>query len=153
MLVKVKKSNFNVPFPQANDVYKVIKYVDEKLYHYHKGALRHISLDVVERQEGYYRSAAQYLGLMSGDKTTEFSEFCFRMRNDYLFSSIVLAMLQNDVFLHYFINRDIEYVTKYLKHNYGFSQETAKRRASTLKTWIKWCDIIIKENGIEVEIL
>jgi hypothetical protein len=150
VLIKTKETDFSIPFPQANDVYKVIKYVDEMLYRYHEECLRHISLDVVDRQEGYYRSAAHYLGLMSDNKTTDLAEVFFRMEKNHLFCFIALTILQNDVFLNFYTNRDIDYVVSYLKYNYSFSEKTARRRASTLKGWIDWCDIIIKENNIEV---
>jgi hypothetical protein len=65
--------------------------------------------------------------------------------------NVCQLILQNEIFFHYYKNRDLDYVADYLVNVYKMRKSTAKRRASTVKAWVKWCDVIIKENNIVIE--
>jgi hypothetical protein len=152
MLIKVNDTN-NITFPQANDIYKVVKYVDNITFNYHHNELKRVSMDFVSRQKQYYEQAARYLSLIKKNREpTELAIHLFKLDKNELLINIVQLILKNKIFLHFYLNRDEAAVTDLLIEKYEFSLITAKRRLSTVKAWVKWCDIIIKENHMSIEV-
>jgi len=152
MLIKLVKNDYSIVFPQANDIYKVIKFVDERTYNYYSNTLRIEKLEFVPRQMDYYKNAAIYLGLFESDSPSSLAMHLFKLDKDQLFINLVQLILQHEVFFSFFINRDKTQTKNYLISYYKMNEVTANRRASTVANWIKWCDAIIKENHIKVEV-
>ena len=153
MLIKVNDTTNNITFPQANDIYKVVKYVDNITFDYLRNELKRVSMDFVSRQKQYYEQAARYLGLIKKDREpTELAIHLFKLDKNELLINIVQLILKNEIFLHFYLNRDESAIIDLLIEKYAFSLITAKRRLSTVKAWIKWCDIIIEENHISIEV-
>lgn len=138
-------------FPQANDIYKIILFVDEMVSQYHKNTLDTITIDVVDRQLSYYKSAAEYLGLVFKNKSTDIAELIFNLDKRELFISMVYLVLRNDIFYNFFMERNQEIIINELIEGYNMSEATANRRFSTIKRWIEWCDIIITDYNIIIE--
>lgn len=150
MKIKFVKENLDIPFPQANDVYKILKFVDNLLGNKHEKTFSTISEDYVPRQQMYYKTAAQYLDLLRGVKPTQWAQKVFALEPSFIFTATVHSILSHEVFYKYFITKSSSDVVEYLKRVYQLSDTTAKRRLSTVKKWIEWCEIIIKENDLEV---
>lgn len=150
MIVKPAIKNTRIPFPQANDVYKVIKYVDTLVDGYHQKSLDHITLEMVPRQISYYKAAAKFLDLMDDKGPTEISYFLFRCDRRLLFSGMVKQILDHKVFYDKYLGKDKEGLIQDLIQYYAMNETTAIRRYSTLSKWVAWCDIIIRENQLEV---
>lgn len=153
MIINYIKENSNTPFPQANDIYKILKFVHNSHTTTNKERFMNIELEVVPRQVSYYRAAAQYLGLISKNHPTELSRVIFNLDNNYLFVTVVNLILRHKVFGMYYQNRNSSLVENYLINFHRLNQTTAFRRMSTVKKWVEWCDIIIKENSIKVKFL
>ena len=152
MLVVVKPEPINKTFPQANDIYKLIKFVDEKTFNFHEQNLKRIKLEYVKRQYSYYKSAANYLGLLKDEKPTDLALSIFKLGKNEVLINIVNLVIEKRIFYNYYEYRDIERVKSYLMELYKLSYSTATRRASTVKAWVYWCDHIIKENKLTIEI-
>lgn len=150
MKIQFVKENHNIPFPQANDVYKILKYIDSLLGNYHKKTFSNISEDYVSRQQMYYKTAAQYLGFLNGDSPSEWSKKVFALEPSYIFVATVHSILSHRIFYNFYTSKTSKDVIDYLKKNYLLSESTAQRRLSTVQRWVEWCEIIIKENNLEV---
>lgn len=150
MLIKINNQIRKCIFPQANDIYKVIKYIDQVTFNYHNDNLRRIGLNYVRRQDNYYRSAATFLGLLESNTPTKIAEHIFKLDKEQMLVSIVQLILQDKIFAEYYINRKVTNVEQLIGFEYALSNSTAKRRTNTVKSWIKWCDAIIEENNIEI---
>lgn len=150
MIIEPVFHNNDIPFPQANDLYKVIKYVDKFVKNYHQKSLEHITLDISPRQVSYYKSAAKYLHLLDENGSTEIANFLFKCDRHLLLSGIVKLILDNIVFFEYYSSKNKEKTIKKMKEIYEINETTAIRRFSTVEKWISWCEIIIKENQLEV---
>jgi hypothetical protein len=150
MLLKIKEPNLKHTFPQANDVHKVIKYVDNKTYQYHETALRRVNMNFVRRQDSYYKSAAIYLGLIERNQSTSVANHIFKLDKNNMLVSLVQLILENEIFYVYYKERNLAFVENYLKNLYKMKNSTALRRASTVKAWVNWCDCILKENNLTV---
>lgn len=153
MLIIKQKEKSDLIFPQANDVYKVLKYVDNLCYNYHKENFDTINDKVVERQKQYYHSAAIYLGLIEYNKANKLAKFIFSMDKKSLLVAIVNLILSKDIFYRYYFNRDIDDTINNISRIYSMSISTATRRASTVKSWVEWCDIIIRDNHVNIEVI
>lgn len=153
MKISITKNDLSIVFPQANDIYKVIKFVDQNTYNSLSNWLKYSSLDFVTRQKHYYKNAAIYLGLFNKNKPSNLALSLFKLSKNELFISMVGLILEHEVFYLYFINRNKKDVESFLISNYKMNEVTAKRRCSTVVNWIKWCDAIIKENDIVVEVV
>lgn len=150
MLLKIKKPNPKHTFPQANDIHKIIKYVDKRTYQYHETALRRVNMNFVSRQDSYYKSAAIYLGLIEKNQPTDIANHIFKLDKNNMLVSIVQLILENEIFYEYYKERNLVLVEVYLKKIYNMQNSTAKRRTSTVKSWVSWCDGILKENKLTV---
>ena len=150
MKIEFVPENLSIPFPQANDVYKVLKFVDVHVANYHHDKFSFIKDDYVERQKKYYKAAAEYIGFFDSKGPTPFAQKIFLMDTNYLFLSTVQAILNHKIFFDYYSNRSKTQVQDQLIKHYKYSLSTAIRRSSTVQKWIEWCDLIIQENNVEV---
>lgn len=152
MILNIKKTNSRLVFPQANDIHKVIKFVDEMAYHNYKNTLKRINMDFVDRQKSYYKSAAKFLGLIEKNKPTKLGEQIFKSDKDTMMLSIVNLILNQEIFYKYYIHKDVNQVINSLKSIYQMNDTTAIRRSYTVKAWVSWCVIILDQNDEKVEV-
>ena len=143
-----------IPFPQA-DIFEIFIEICEKLYQ-HKSLTREQIIDMFEinpRQYSFYISAGMYLGLINHEKSKQRSLnqiglgiFSLDIKNRNL--AIAKLILQHkpfhDVFRFYLNNQRIpssDEIFDILKQNKIYnvnSDVTLKRRAMSVRNWIKW---------------
>ena len=143
-----------IPFPQA-DIFEIFIEICEKLYQ-HKFLSREQIMKMFEinpRQYSFYISAGMYLGLINNEKSIQRSlnqiglgVFSLDIKERNL--AIVKLILQHkpfhDVFSFYLDYHRIptsDEIFDILKRNkiYNVSSDvTLKRRATSVRSWIKW---------------
>lgn len=146
-------NNF-IPFPQANDINKVIALVqagDDIIENKEKA--KEVIKVGTPRQVSYYLSALQYLKYLGQNK--KLTERALRLQNSKteLVSDIYNQLLEDKLFgkaYHDFKvtgKVNIDKVTSDLKkENKRLSESTLRRRASTIRSWVEWMYGIDKEN-------
>ena len=146
-------NNF-IPFPQANDINKVIALVqagDEIIEDKEKA--KYVINVGTPRQVSYYLSALQYLKYLGQNK--KLTERALKLQNSKseLVSDIYNQLLEDKLFgkaYHDFKvtgEVNIDKVTSDLKkENQKLSESTLRRRASTIRSWVEWMYGIDKEN-------
>jgi hypothetical protein len=146
----------DIPYPQANDLDKVIDIVTN--FHSvglsNKPAIAEF-FDFDERQGDYYANAGYYLGLLK--RIPHSKEFELTREGNYIAKSenrsqrnllLLKQMLKRPSFneiiqLFESKNRDltsldVEVLAPIIQKHVGLSDTTAKRRASTVMSWMKW---------------
>ena len=147
----IPKNNEYRTFPQANDIYRVIYYADSKLYGLFAQKIDFLKEKIASRQIQYYRSAAEYLGLLYKNAPTDLAIKIFKNDKNTIFVSIVELILSNKLFYDYYKERNEEKSITDISTEFNLNYITAKRRCSTIKSWIKWCDIILTDNNVTVD--
>lgn len=146
--------NNSIPFPQANDINKVIALVQagDDIIENKEKAKEVISVGT-PRQVSYYLSALQYLKYLGQNK--KLTERALKLQNSKseLVSDIYNQLLEDKLFgkaYHDFKATgevNIDKVTSDLKkENQKLSESTLRRRASTIRSWVEWMYGIDKEN-------
>ncbi|MEK4253655.1 type II restriction enzyme [Ureibacillus sp. FSL K6-2830] len=144
-----------VPFPQADDFTKVI---DLLSYLYEQDMTKDDiaeQLDFDKRQSDYYYNSCLYLGLANkytneegtfatlNDKGREIVRLPFRQKR-LAFAELIL---QHEIFKEIYDKTVVEgkvstdYIVSRMKHHklYNINSETTfRRRASTIRGWVKW---------------
>lgn len=148
--------NNSIPFPQANDINKVIALVqagDDIIENKEKA--KEVIKVGTPRQVSYYLSALQYLKYLGQNK--KLTERALKLQNSKseLVSDIYNQLLEDKLFgkaYHDFKvtgKVNIDKVTSDLKkENKRLSESTLRRRASTISSWVEWMYGIDKENEI-----
>ena len=138
--------NSNVPFPQANDMNKIITLVmeDNNVLNDKKEAMKVLNV-TTERQVAYYLSALLYLNYINHDK--EFTERTNSIKNNEelvkkdIYEQLMSIDLFKEPYVHYKeihkVNVD-ELRVKISKANPNMAESTINRRASTIKSWVEW---------------
>ena len=146
--------NNSIPFPQANDINKVIALVqagDEIIGNKEKA--KYVINVGTPHQVSYYLSALQYLKYLGQNK--KLTERALKLQNSKseLVSDIYNQLLEDKLFgkaYHDFKvtgKVNIDKVTSDLKkENQKLSESTLRRRASTISSWVEWMYGIDKEN-------
>lgn len=138
-------------FPQANDIYKVIK-IGELIYN-DTTCVENIMLNLdisVLRQYHYYFAAGKFIGIFVGkNELTQFGREIFSLDNDKQLKKICTRILDINIFYNYFLFRDKNNILELLKNKYKLNDTTAQRRISTVKKWVEWCDCIINDYGVD----
>ena len=146
--------NNSIPFPQANDINKVIGLVqagDDIIENKEKA--KEVIKVGTPRQVSYYLSALQYLKYLGQNK--KLTERALKLQNSKseLVSDIYNQLLEDKLFgkaYHDFKvtgQVNIDKVTSDLKkENQKLSESTLRRRASTIRSWVEWMYGIDKEN-------
>ena len=146
--------NNSIPFPQANDINKVITLVqagDDIIED--KDKAKEVIKVGTPRQVSYYLSALQYLQYLGQDK--KLTERALKLKNSKseLVSDIYNQLLEDKLFgkaYHDFkvtgkVNIDkVTYDLK--KESQRLSESTLRRRASTIRSWVEWMYGIDKAN-------
>ena len=148
--------NNSIPFPQANDINKVIALVQagDEIIKDKEKAKEVINVGT-PRQVSYYLSALQYLNLKYLGQNKKLTERALKLQNSKseLVSDIYNQLLEDKLFgkaYHDFKvtgEVNIDKVTSDLKKgNKRLSESTLRRRASTISSWVEWMYGIDKEN-------
>jgi adenine-specific DNA methylase len=134
-----------IPFPQANDMSKVIKLLmsDELVLRDKSAAMQAIDVKT-ERQVAYYMSALLFLGYIKHDKkfTTHASQI--RVSVELIKKDIYNQLMNNNIFSKQyekyksFHEVDIDEVRDILTRNASLSESTIRRRGSTIRAWVEW---------------
>lgn len=146
--------NNSIPFPQANDINKVITLVQagDEIIEDKEKAKEVINVGT-PRQVSYYLSALQYLKYLGQNK--KLTERALKLKNSKseLVSDIYNQLLEDKLFgkaYHDFKATgkvNIDKVTSDLKkENQRLSESTLRRRASTIRSWVEWMYGIDKVN-------
>ena len=146
--------NNSIPFPQANDINKVITLVQagDGIIEDKEKAKEVIKVGT-PRQVSYYLSALQYLKYLGQNK--KLTERALKLKNSKseLVSDIYNQLLEDKLFgkaYHDFKATgqvNIDKVTSDLKkENQRLSESTLRRRASTIRSWVEWMYGIDKVN-------
>lgn len=143
-----------IPFPQA-DIFEVFVEICEKLYQ-HKSLTREQIMkmfDINPRQYSFYISAGMYLGLINNEISKQRSlnqiglgifSLDIKERNLAIVKLILQHKPFHDVFRFYLDNERIptsDEIFEILKGNKIYnvnSDVTLKRRATSVRSWIKW---------------
>lgn len=139
----------NIPFPQANDMQKIIKLLtsNESVINNKKETMKLIDVKTT-RQVAYYLSALRFLNYLKHDKT--FTDKANSLMKDErkIIIDIYNQLLNNEIFgkvYKQFKNTkeiDVQLIKKEIQKNKKLSQSTVERRASTIKSWVEWMDSV-----------
>ena len=149
----IKNIESDIPFPQANDLNKVIDTVTLVNQGYtSKQELADI-LEFDERQGDYYANAARFLGLLDRENNnfyiTDSGKAFLKLtssikRAEFIAEQLAIRPVFHQVFHQLLVNGpeidsldsiDIETI---VEENTELSGSTPHRRASTVKQWIRW---------------
>lgn len=141
-----KKSN-KIPFPQANDVNKIIQIIRMDQRELFENSLLIKQLGVTQRQINYYLAACVFLGII--DKKRRFTQFGANLKNkgqEGLIAALSQIIVSKPVFGEVFFNKLFnnvfltnEEISELISLEYEIdSIEVADRRASTVRKWISW---------------
>ena len=134
---------YSIPFPQANDVNKVIALtqltedqIKDKKY------LAENVLNVSERQVAYYCAALKFFKYLNNHD--EYTEELLKIKDskEDVVKNMIEQLNNNDDY-RYVVDNNIynntEEIAKYLIFKYKkLGKTTALRRASTIKSWVEW---------------
>jgi len=143
-----------VPFPQANDLDKVIDTVSLVNQGYeNKGDLSEI-FEFDERQGDYYGNAARFIGILGKDKdnnfiVTEEGEKLLKLSSPSKRAKYIVALLVKRPVFHQLIKSllqkefnievlDTINISEIITENTNLTGSTPPRRASTVRQWMKW---------------
>ena len=142
-------------FPQANDIYKI--YELGKAYYqgiYNVDKLKAKADIKNDRQFQYYHTAGSFLYIFEKTKSlTKLGNTIFSQDDTMILKLIVFQILSIEVFNDYFVNQDKQKTIDTLKSKYGLSDVTAERRYQTLSKWCDWCQIVIDDYEMNLEIV
>ncbi len=146
----------SVPYPQANDLDKVIDIVTN----FHSAGLSNKPaiaefFEFDERQGDYYANAGYYLGLLKRvPSSVEFSltregEYIAKSENRSRRNLLLLKQMLKRPSFHEIIrlfdsrNRDlsslsVEVLAPIIQRHVELNETTARRRASTVMSWLRW---------------
>lgn len=135
-----------ITYPQANDIEKVIKLLmagDEVINDKEK-SMKLLNVSTY-RQVLYYRNALMFFGFLKRDKhLTKTGEENYHDRKNIeqiIFDKLLGDKIFSTVYEEFKYNKNvkIDFIVDCLKkENNKLSNETIKRRSSTIKNWIEW---------------
>jgi len=148
--------NNNIPFPQANDMTKIIKLVmaDEEVLNDKEKAMGLIQVSTA-RQVAYYLSALLFLKYITHDKKFTDSAKSIKDNETSIKKDIRSQLLKNEIFKEYYLmffqtkKVEINIIKKSLletKGNKMLAESTLNRRSSTIKAWVEWMYKFDEEN-------
>lgn len=142
-------NNF-VPFPQANDLNKIIDLMmsEEDVLSDKEKAMRLIHVDT-PRQVAYYFSALKFFKYISqNNKLTDLGK-ALKGNKYEIYNDIYHQLMEKDIFKKFYddaksgIKLDTKNIFLYLKKNNSqLSDSTLERRASTIKSRVTWMEYI-----------
>lgn len=142
-----------IPFPQANDLDKVIDTVSVV----NQGYIDKVSIAEIfefdERQGDYYANAARYLGFLErkdneffltpqGNKLLEYNSPS--QRANYIVEQLARRPVFHQVF-QYLLDSNLDFdlveeinIPQIIENNTNLKGSTPERRASTVRQWLRW---------------
>ncbi len=140
--------NNNIPFPQANDMTKIIRLVmaEEEVLNDKDKAMELIQVSTV-RQVAYYLSALLFLKYITHDKKFTDSAKSIKDCEIEVKKDIHAQLLKSEIFKEFYLmffeskKVDVSIIKKSLletKENRKLAESTLNRRASTIKAWVEW---------------
>lgn len=136
----------SVPFPQANDMEKIIALLmaDEKVISDKEEAKKIINV-TTSRQVAYYLSALEYFKYITKTKVFTKKALSIKQNENTIKEDIYNQLIGNKLFYKiYLMNKidgktNVREIKKILaSENTNMSESTINRRASTIKSWIEW---------------
>lgn len=147
-----------VPYPQANDLDKVIDIISN---YYSRGLSNKLAIaeffDFDERQGDYYANAGYYLGLLT--RISHSTEFALTQEGEFLSKSknrsqrnlvLIKQMLKRPSFNEIFrlfeknnqdlLSLSVDLVAPIIQKHVDLNVTTSRRRASTVISWLRWAD-------------
>jgi len=146
----------DVPYPQANDLDKIVDIITnfKSAGLSNKPAIAEF-FDFDERQGDYYANAGYYLGLLK--RVPDSTEFELTREGEYIAKSenrsrrnllLLTQMLKRPSFneiIRLFESKDrdltllnVDILAKIIQTHTGLNDTTARRRASTVMSWLRW---------------
>jgi len=144
----------SIPFPQANDMNKIIKIVmsDESILIDKQRACELIGVTTI-RQVAYYLSALLYLKYLTHNKKFTDRANAIRGNEVEVKKDIYHQLMESDMFsIPYNTYKseskvNVEAIkSEIAKVNPKMAESTVNRRASTIRAWVEWMYSIDKEN-------
>jgi len=147
------KKNTSVPFPQANDIRRILELIlFVGLGSKNKDDVT-MFLRLDKRQTDYYLNACLYLELLSKNNGSYFlnKHRVMGLETNQLINVVVKRVLSNSIFFKVFENIDhnslnVRSVYNFIKDDRdfaGLNKSTINRRASTIVNWVKWINKVI----------
>jgi hypothetical protein len=136
-------------FPQADDIYKVIRLCDSL----NKNKFEHLLSEPKfnnDRQKLYYYDAARFLGLIevTSKNLTSLGKSLFNKEVNEILRDLSKLIISSDIF--YLIYREkIADAKELLTKRYKLSMSTVERRIGTARKWVNWAKINLKERNLE----
>ena len=138
----------NIPFPQANDLGKILILIDSFNYCTDSQLLTKLNLST-KRQLDYYKSASLFLGFFTKNKRYSLSESGLRISGTdkiYKKEIFIIELLKTKILRKIVFNYNENKIEEILNEFNSFdllSDSTKQRRISTIKTWVKWLNFNI----------
>lgn len=132
-----------IPFPQANDLNKVLIFLNNYSFSTQKELKDKMKL-TKNRQIQYYKSACVFLGFINNTKEptlTRSGKKITRTSHDLQKEIYILELIKTPVLKKIVFNYDEKKIMTILENTQSFkklSTTTKKRRVSTIKSWVKW---------------
>ena len=138
-----------LPFPQANEIRRVIDIVDSVAAGLSARSEISNHYDLDDRQADYYANAAGFLGLVLrndvGFRLTESGSHFSHMRRNERILWLIREIASRTVFRHVLETVSTtgklpsrEAVAELISRYIGLSGKTPSRRAGTVLAWVKW---------------
>lgn len=134
-----------VPIPQANDINKVIKLAlaDNPDIFKDKLAVQNLLGLTTERQASYYLSAIKFFKYINNSFELTEKAIELRKNSDLLIRDMKTQLVEHED-IKYLVEHNLktnEEIAMYLNAHYKkLGEATAKRRASTIKAWLKFAN-------------
>ena len=134
----------NIPFPQANDLGKLLLLIDKYHYSSKKELLFLLELNT-ERQYDYYINAAIFLGFIKKEnkkkRLTKSGMVVSGESSNFKKERFILEILKHPLIKSLVFNYEEKSVFEILEKFNNFkklSTTTKNRRISTINGWVKW---------------
>ena len=140
----------NTPFPQANDLGKILILIDSFNYCTESQLLSKLKLNT-KRQLDYYKSASLFLGFFRKNKRYSLSKSGLRVsgtNTTYKKEIFIIELLRTKILRKIVFNYNENKIEEILNEFNSFkslSASTKKRRISTIKNWVKWLNTNIEK--------
>ena len=140
-----------IPFPQANDLGKILILI-ENIKYCNSTELKKRMILSQSRQLDYYKSASLFLGFLKKNRNsyelTKSGKKILRANDNYKITVFIVELLKTPLIKSLVFNLKEEKISILLNKFQSFkklSPSTKNRRTSTIKSWIKWLNNNIKK--------
>tara|TARA_Y100001954_G_scaffold234248_1_gene289292 strand:+ start:159 stop:581 length:423 start_codon:yes stop_codon:yes gene_type:complete len=134
----------NIPFPQANDLGKILLLIDKYHYSTKKELLSILELST-ERQYDYYVNAAIFLGFIKKEnkkkRLTKSGMVISGESSSFKKERFILELLKHPLIKSVIFNYKEKTIFEILEKFNSFKSlaiSTKNRRVSTIKKWVQW---------------